>query len=170
MIAAAAFGISTELSYGFVTYDPFHQFTGTQGLWCALGGPLQTMITGTIGLLFVRRIPRNVQSLSLVQWITIGTSLFWLRQPANLFAAIVSYVSYGYLLKDGDEIWLSRQFGIPDITLLLLTGIVGALVLAYVVFRVIPSQQRITFLMSGLVGGLLGAVLWFNVVGPVILP
>ena len=47
-----------------------------------LGGPLETMMTGTLGLIFLflfRRSFENATKLSLLQWFLIFISLFWLR-------------------------------------------------------------------------------------------
>ena len=52
-----------------------------------LGGPLQTIITGTTGLILLfifRKSFYSKEKLFLWQWIMIFITLFWLRQLANL--------------------------------------------------------------------------------------
>ncbi|MBK6290763.1 MAG: hypothetical protein IPF59_03255 [Ignavibacteria bacterium] len=49
----------------------------------------QTILTGTIGLLFAYRIPRHTDHLSGHQWAAVYAALFWLRQPANMFVGLL---------------------------------------------------------------------------------
>lgn len=51
-----------------------------------LGGPLQTMITGTLGFIILIIDYKNIKSsnrLSFFQWLFIFITLFWLRQLAT---------------------------------------------------------------------------------------
>lgn len=50
------------------------------GFWMMLGGPFQTMFTGTIGfflILFIRK--RHQYASKLSHWICLFLALFWLR-------------------------------------------------------------------------------------------
>jgi hypothetical protein len=39
-----------------------------------------------------------------------------------------------------------------------------------VIFRIIPITKRLTFILSGIIGGISGFGLWMNLIGPKILP
>ncbi|MGV6832650.1 MAG: hypothetical protein ACWA5P_13945 [bacterium] len=56
-----------------------------------IGGPLQTIITGIIGLIiFWRRKKINKNGLRLFDWLGVFLALFWLRQVFNLTISIFS--------------------------------------------------------------------------------
>ena len=137
------------------------------------GGPLQTMLTGTISfgilLLYVRKKPM-VDRLSATAWLLVFLSLFWLRQVANMAVGIFYYLLRGFLPVRGDEYNLSVSFELPPFAINLFTGLIGCLLVAYVIIRIIPISQRLSFIIAGLVGGVAGALLWFGWLGPVLLP
>jgi hypothetical protein len=56
------------------------------------------------------------------------------------------------------------------LTVISVTGFMGALVLAIIIFKIIPSAQRLTFIVAGLTGGMAGYVLWLVVFGKCIMP
>lgn len=87
-IAAKLRGFNSEVHYAYtsVVYDGdlrradhFDRFIFT------LGGPVQTMLTGTLGLIFLFAFRKNHDTavLNLKQWFFVFLSLFWLRQTAN---------------------------------------------------------------------------------------
>ncbi len=138
-----------------------------------LGGPIQTLLTGTIGcvLLFLNR--KNFQSadkLSLKQWILVFVSLFWLRQLTNLVTWLGGYLINGEFNQGGDELRIAYYLGLPDWSILTLTALIGSLILALVVFKFVPSKQRLTFIFSGLTGGIAGYLFWLVFFGKYILP
>jgi len=59
---------------------------------------------------------------------------------------------------------------LPFWLLAAITGVIGFFVLYVVVFKFIPQQQRLTFVSSGIVGGVAGYVLWLYLPGPLLLP
>ncbi|HYV95171.1 MAG TPA: hypothetical protein VE978_25570 [Chitinophagales bacterium] len=131
--------------------------------WIGLGGPLQTMLTGTIGLLLLflyRKSFYSREQLTFRQWVLVFVSLFWLRQTANFFALIGSYVINGKLSVCSDEIRLEQSLQLPGLTISALTGIIGAVILTIVIFKFIPAMQRMTFILSGITGGMTGYFLW----------
>ena len=141
--------------------------------WITLGGPLQTMLTGTIGLALIFFYCKSfalTRRLNAKQWILIFISLFWLRQTANFAVSLINHFIAGKVRHYGDEISIAHYFGLPSLSLVGITGIIGAIVLSIVVFKFIPIKDRFTFLVSGLVGGILGSVLWFIILGPLLMP
>ncbi|HRX92771.1 MAG TPA: hypothetical protein P5158_01575 [Chitinophagaceae bacterium] len=138
-----------------------------------LGGPVQTILTGTIGLVllfFFRRSFQSASKLNLKQWLIIFITLFWLRQTANFVIWVSNYFINGQFLTRGDEVKLARYFGLPEATIVTITALAGAIILFTVIFKFIPIAQRFTFILAGLFGGIAGYLLWFGGLGEMIMP
>jgi len=141
-------------------------------LWITMGGPIQTMLTGTLGfiaLLFYRKKFINEERVHIKAWVLIFLSLFWLRQVANLFIAIVSYFHLGKLSISGDEMNIAMSLGINVWSIQVLTGLIG-LGVFYKVMRFLPQKLILPFIISGMIGGVLGFYLWIIKFGQFILP
>ena len=137
------------------------------------GGPLETVLTGTIGLLLLiifRQKFFDSNQLNLWQWLIIFITLFWLRGTFNFICRFGFYLVTGNKPIGNDEFNLSLYLGLGIWTLSITSAIIGALVLTFVILKIIPIRQRFTFICAGLSGGLSGAVLWLGVVGPRIMP
>lgn len=145
----------------------------SHSLWVRLGGPIQTMLTGTIGLiiLLVRRKQIKQVGFQTLDWFAVLLSLFWIRQVANLSITVVS----GFLTNDdkffgGDEAVISYYLNLPSGTVSIITGILGFVICTYSIFWLIPKNHRFSFILGGLAGGSLGYVLWMQILGPILLP
>jgi hypothetical protein len=131
------------------------------------------MLTGTLGLLllylfgstFNRKDPLKPK-----QWFLVFVTLFWLRQVTLLVMWIVASVTNPNNRFHADEIKMSRYLGLPESFFLWVTGIAGATVLAVVIFKFIPREQRMTFILGGIIGGLGGYATWFGWLGKLLLP
>jgi len=142
-----------------------------EDLLMRLGGPLQTMLTGTVGVFFLwmsRRKKQNNYALSIKEWVLVLIGFFWSRQLGILLQKIY-YTIIGHQGK-GDEEKIARHLHLNQWTVITIWGIMGMFILIWVTFYAIPLQQRLTFITAGLTGSLLGAVLWFAFLGPVLLP
>jgi len=145
----------------------------TNGFWIILAGPMQTILTGTIGLIFLvifRKRYSKVDKLSTGGWLLVFLALFWLRELANLFTTICILIMTGKISTHGDEIILAIDFDLPILTISIGTGIISALVLLFVIFKIITQRQRLTFILAGLFGGVTGFVLWLKTLGPILMP
>jgi hypothetical protein len=144
----------------------------SDNFWIILGGPLQTIMTGSIGflLLFVFR-KRYIASdkVHLIGWTLIFISLFWLRQVANLCMAVMTFLIKGQPSLRGDEMRLAQHLDINIWSIQIITGLVGIGILV-IVLRLLPKTSVLTFLLSGLAGGLLGYYLWLIKFGQYIMP
>jgi hypothetical protein len=138
-----------------------------------LGGPLQTMLTGTIGffLLLFRKDKIKKEGLRAFDWLAVFMALFWLREIFILVYALPSYL-IGKKIRwfGGDEYKISKYLELWPGTLSLVFGVLGLIVALIVVFKFVPKHLRITFIVSGLAGGGLGYFLWMYKLGPIILP
>ena len=176
-IVAKILGFGSELHYASTSWWPGPKTTvasfRSSVFLIILAGPLQTMLTGTIGfilLLFFKKSFINSEKFSFRQWVIVFLSLFWLRPIANFFIWSISYLLSGVSSSDGDEIRISRICGIPDWSLPALTAFLGLLVVFIVIFRFIPITHRFTFVVAGLAGGAAGYLIWIVWLGKFILP
>ncbi|QYA24514.1 hypothetical protein G3I01_02985 [Gramella sp. MT6] len=138
-----------------------------------IGGPLQTIITGCIGLviLLLRRKRIHRLGMKLLDWVAVFLSLFWLREVFNLLHS----VTFGIIFQEdyyfgGDEMYISEYYKWHPGTLPILSGIIGTGISVYVIFRIIPVKYRRVFILSGIIGGLTGFYVWFEILGPVLIP
>lgn len=143
------------------------------GLLVTVGGPLQTTLTGTIGLLILlwRRKSIYKNGLKVLDWLAIFLSLFWLREIFNLVTSIGGeLISPNGTWFSGDELYISQSLNLWSGTISLILATIGTIIAIYVVFRIIPKKIRLTFILSGFIGGIVGFILWMNIIGPKILP
>ncbi len=172
---ARLLGYDAVLHYGSTSYALTDTGNNTvsddlaKQLFITSAGPLQTIITGLVGLmiLYLRRT-RNRQRFDWFDWFAGFMSLFWLREVFNL--SISAYqLTQGYL-AGGDEIRIAQFLGLPSLSLAVILGLIGLSVAIFVVFRKVPRDMRPTFILSGFIGGLLGFELWMHHLGPALLP
>ncbi len=144
-----------------------------EGLLITIGGPLQTIITGIIGLLILlfRRNKNSKYELKLIDWLAIFLALFWSREVFNVMTSIgIEIISPNGNYFGGDEEEISSTLNLWSGTFSTVLGIIGLAVCVYIVFKIVPKKLRLTFILSGLIGGVFGFILWMNILGPIILP
>ncbi|MFA6571341.1 MAG: hypothetical protein WCT77_08900 [Bacteroidota bacterium] len=175
-LVAKYLGYNATINYASTQWRHINineQIPSVHYLLILIGGPIQTMLTGTIGLILLwifRKSFYNTERLSIVQWCFIIISLFWLRQTANLVTWIGGYFYTGHFSTRGDEIRIALYLGLPFWSLSVLTAIIGAFILALIIFKIIPGKQRLTFVISGFTGGITGYILWLVLLGKYIMP
>lgn len=175
-LVAKHLGYNAEINYAnayYSTPNPNDTVGLSDSFFISLGGPLETILTGTIGLVLLYSFRKSFQAaprLSFGQWTLIFISLLWLRQPINFVLWMGGYLFNGQFSDRSDEIQIARHLQFPDWTITSLTAIMGAIVLAIIVFKFIPKPQRLTFITSGLVGGVSGYFLWLHWLGQKIMP
>jgi len=143
------------------------------GLLVTIGGPLQTTLTGTFGLFILiwRRKYIYKNGLKSLDWLAIFLSLFWLREIFNLVTSIGGeLISPNGNWFGGDELHISKSLNLWSGTISLILATIGTVIAIYVIFRIIPKKTRQTFILSGFIGGIVGFILWMNIIGPKILP
>ena len=153
-------------------YDTLRKETSKEWMIIQVAGPLQTMFTGTIGLLLLflyRKKIVGAERLFFSQWLLVFLSLFWLREIFNLVTAVVLLLT-GRIRMHGDEFVLAKHLDWNPWSISVVAGIASLCVLWLVIFKVIPAKQRFTFIIAGLTGGLSGAYLWLILLGPRLMP
>ena len=138
-----------------------------------IGGPLQTMLTGTIGLLlmiFYRKSFFTTNTLNVRQWLLVFISLFWLRELANCVVMIALVLLTNKRSFNSDEVKMAQYFGWPFESVTIITAIMAFIIGLIVTFKFVPTAQRKTFIAAGFAGGIAGYILWLYILGPIILP
>jgi ABC-type dipeptide/oligopeptide/nickel transport system permease component len=143
------------------------------GLLITIGGPLQTILTGFTGLtiIFWRRKKIKENGLRLVDWFAVFLSLFWLREVFNVVMSVGSgIISRNESYFGGDENLISEILNLWPGTISVLLGVIGLVISLFIIFRIVPDSIRLTFIFGGLIGGIIGLVLWMDILGPILLP
>ncbi|MDT0295701.1 hypothetical protein ACFQ3R_14900 [Mesonia ostreae] len=104
--------------------------------------------------------------LTSLDWLGIMLALFSLRQVFNISTGIIKKMTGNEVL--GDEIYISRFLDLNDWSISIITAVIGFFITIYIIFKVIPLKLRFTFILSGLLGGILGYVIWFEYLGKVL--
>ncbi len=172
ILVARSFGFETQLHYAFMEWND-EGSTANQAFWISAGGPIQSMLFGTIGFLTLLLQRKRIEQfgLKILDWAALFLGLFWLRQIFNLAYGILLFLGgYEEVLFHGDERYLSESLNLPMGAISIFTASIGFFICCYLVFRIIPRSRRLTFLFSGLFGGILGFVVWMHLFGPLLLP
>jgi hypothetical protein len=170
-IAARLLGYRAKIGYAYTEW--LDSPADRDILWLIAGGPIETFIVGAAGLImlyFKRKEFYNARKLSIGQWTIIFLSLFWLRQAVNVVAWVLGYFTSGEFSDRGDEIRLARYLNLPDWSITVFTAVISLLAFYWVLSKFIPRNSRVAFLLSGIVGGIAGYIIWLFVAGPVLMP
>lgn len=138
-----------------------------------IGGPVQTIVTGTIGfiLLLFRREKILENGMKILDWLYVFLSLFWLREVCNLTMSLASAILIGKKnYFGGDERKIAIMLEIPQGSIAIPLAIIGLCIALFVIFRIIPKEQRLLFISSGFLGGITGFILWLRILGPIVIP
>lgn len=170
---AKMLGYQTQLAFSSMAYNSTDATTNWEHLLVGLGGPLQTIATGIVGLgiLNFRKTSKKAPPLNVLDWIGIFLSLFWLRELFN----VVMSIGHELVVPDGnyfggDEAGIAWIMDLPSGTFAIPLGLLGLWIALFIVFKVVPEKLRLTFIVSGLVGGVVGYLLWMQVLGSMLLP
>lgn len=158
-------------------YDKFVQKWGSDSFKITVGGPLETILTSIFGLmiLFFRREKQRINGFTLLYlyWLAVFLSLFWLRTTFNVLYSVVRALWAGRTPLVGsisDETRMAAYLDLPSWIFSVSLGLTGLLVALFVVFGVVPQEKRLTFILAGLIGGIVGYVLWLDMLGPILMP
>ncbi len=159
--------------YGSILEERYWSEKSNKGLFISMGGPVQTLLTGIIGLiiLFLRRKSIHIKGLKIIDWLAVFLSLFWLREIFNIVHSLgAEIISPNGSWFGGDEYYISKDLNLWPGTIPILLGTTGLLISVYIVFKIVPKNLRLTFILSGIIGGISGFILWMNIMGPKLLP
>ena len=138
-----------------------------------LGGPAQTLLTSILGIIILlyRRKSILTNGMNLWDWLAVFLALFSLRFVANMTLSILSELRKpNGTYFGGDEARIARSLQWPEGSVAIPLFCIGLAIALWVIFRVLPHKHRLTFILSGLIGGSAGYVIWLHWLGPIILP
>ena len=169
IIVAEILGYNTTLHFGSMNYIhpnyPNHIDNNFHNIWITLGGMLTTMITGTIGYYFYK----NQNKFNFQKIILMFIALFWMRQIINQLFGIFKGLQTGKYFY-GDEYFLSKLLNLPSGVFSIATSLIALGVFLKICYDLFKHNLLVEFLSAGLIGGVLGYYMWFEKLGPNILP
>ena len=137
-----------------------------------MAGPLQTMIVGTIGHMYViynKKYYTNLSLLSPKHWLGLFMAFFWLREVFMGISTSIQLLFIKNYESSSDEYSIADYYNLPPYSLVIVTSIIGILVSCHLLL-LIPIVQRKIFLKGALIGSISGYVLWMKMIGPLLLP
>jgi len=138
-----------------------------------IGGPAQTLLTSILGIfiLLYRRKQIVLKGMQLWDWISAFLALFSLRFVANMTLSVASELwEPNGTFFGGDEANLARSLDLPPGTFAIPLFCIGLVTALWVIFKVLPRTLRPTFILGGLIGGVLGYLIWLEWLGPILMP
>ena len=160
-------GYSAVLHYATTEWSEPPQTALDLGIASA-GGPLQTIVTGTLGLLALWWF-RKRRVMDWKTWIATLAALFWSRELFNLLKGLLDFALSGYGPTIGDEYQLAAMLGWWRWSIQLPLGVIGLGVCCLVV-KWTPTDWRIPLIVGGIAGSLVGFAIWMKLLGPILLP
>lgn len=156
-------------------WDTLTKESAKKSFWVTLGGPFQTMLTGTIGFFFLYRRRKRIQEygMKLLDWFLVFLTLFWLRETTNVVTGFLKAIvngSYNPFGGYSDELRLARHLGWWEGSISLPLALIAICIAVYLIFKILPKSIRFTFISAGCIGGVLGYMIWLVWLGPVIMP
>jgi hypothetical protein len=164
-------GHDATLHYGYTKYAYANAVCADRFL-VTLAGPLESMLTGTIGLLLLWRYRKSFDgknALSARQWLMVFTALFWLRQIANLLVGAISRRPQRAIGRD-DESKIDHYLHLEPGMTLGITALFATVVTAIVIIKFVPKKTLPTFILAAVTGSALGYYLWLVKFGKIIMP
>ena len=170
---ARVLGYSTTLHYGSMNWDAEDWSAVTNGdlhsTLISMGGPLTNMGLGVMGLLWLSRLARRGHT-EFRGWNMVASilALFWSRQLFNAVLATAQLVGEG-AWNHSDEVKIARDLGWHPGSILWATAVLAAMAIVRTVAH-LPKAQRLPFVLGGGTGSLLGYLIWYQALGPLLLP
>ncbi|PCJ67446.1 MAG: hypothetical protein COA58_03760 [Bacteroidetes bacterium] len=149
------------------------KYNSTASKLITIGGPIQTLLTSFIGILILayRRKSMKIYGIKFWDWLAIFLALFSLRFVSNMTLSLINGLFLGgNSYFSGDEARLASSLNLPSGTFAVPLFFIGLIIALWVVFMVIPAKSRLTFILSGLAGGVMGYLIWLKWLGPIVMP
>jgi hypothetical protein len=136
-----------------------------------LGALLLTSLIGTIAfilLLLSKKSIKKQEELKKPQWVLVFLSLFWIPASGPLLWLLISFILYHRLTIGTPWYYISGWLlHIPEWPLDVASGLIGPSILLFIIFRLIPLKQRLTFIAAGTVLAMIAFVVFgFCLFGP----
>ena len=154
-------------------YDVLAKEARREGMIGVAGGPLVTMfivMTAFIFLFRYRRKNGTSSTLPVSQWFFVCLSLYCVRNIYGLLIAAISFSISRYKNIHGDEFELADGFGWNAWSLPVATAMISIVIICFLIFRIVPKEQRATFFFAGLLAELSVLYFWIFLLGPKLMP
>lgn len=158
-----------KLHYASVSYDISVNskfYSENKVLLIKVAGPLQTIFMGVLGLTIMKLYRVNER----IWWIGVFSALFLLRQVFIMLFAFINSFCKGKFIFGGDEAKIARILNFHPSFFVVLLGILSALICGYIFFVRVPKRIRLNFIIGSLIGSTLGFIIWFYLIGKIVLP
>jgi hypothetical protein len=165
-VAGSCLGLSAKLHFGETVFtSPKGYITQHENVLATSGGPLLGVILATLGFFWLRRLRmnRNEAPATATDWLATSLLVFNAGRWFRAFAGTPLHP------LPTDEAFLAAAIGVPPWLLTYSLGLLAVVALVATVRLYPPRGRLFPFLSLGL-GGVLGAFLWMNLVGPFLLP
>jgi hypothetical protein len=139
-----------------------------QYFYVRLAGPIQTIIFGLLG--FVGLYLKRYKKFNYINWFFTFLSFFLLREVLVMGVYFYDYFFVNKFLVIGDEAFISYFLSLPFYTINLIAGFISIIIILYVLKYIIPKSYLLNLLFGLFVGSIMGYIIWFNLIGKLILP
>lgn len=168
-IAAIVQGYEAEIYYAFCSSTISPSLDPAQYFIFIVGGPTATWIQSLIPFFLL-----------LILYPKERRESFDGKYPAS-FMFLMAFASFagrfvfnagGYILQGSpnmDEVKMANYLGLPEAVFVYLFGVIGIAVLLGLIY-IIPKRDRITVTLSCILGSVSGYLLWYEFLGPLIMP
>ncbi|MBL7682852.1 MAG: hypothetical protein JNK00_05790 [Flavipsychrobacter sp.] len=159
-----------ELSNAAKTFRQLQEYEHRRILF-TWGGPIQTILTGVIGivlLLFMRR-KELIDAYNVKHLFALTLSFFISRNVFNEVFFLAKYFTSSKVSYRCDECKLLDYYDASPVVGHLTILLVVCVVLWWVTFSIL-KKHRVQFIVWGGLGSLSGGLLWLYVIGEYILP
>jgi hypothetical protein len=162
---AKCIGIKPIMHYGSCTYlNADGQITKMSIFLLNASGPIFTIAFGSIG--FISQFT-GIPDLPIRILINRTLALFWVRE---VLVCIIYMVFHCLgITWHGDEVRCADILGMNPAYLILLFGLFGLFISVYTLFYYSKLDQK-EFTIGAFIGSVVGGVLWFSWIGPILLP
>ena len=134
----------------------------------SLAGPLLNMGLGSICFLILLSFGSKIHHHRYKWWFIFG-SFMWSRQIINFMMGVLNL-----LINDkwgrSDETKLSHYMNLPVYFFELIFAVFGSIILLVVYMRFMNRDERVSFVLAGIIGGGFSTLIWFKLLGPYCLP
>lgn len=170
-MAVVGYRVPATIAYAF-TYAPSIPPNSEQEFWFIVGGPVSTWLVAAVGIGVIlwkyRPMHSEQKPMGIGQATAFIASTFSLR---FIFNAGGYFFLHTLLLNpsNADEVKIANYLNISPDLMMYGSALIGLLVVLIALYYV-PSSQRYIVLISAFFGGVFGYLLWYNWLGPLVLP
>ncbi len=151
--------------------EEYNRILMNKMVWQVAGGPLQTNLTGLLGIALLFRLSRRrvVDAWKSLDLFYIVLCFFLSRNVFNTLTGLLKVKVSARKGSMGDESKLFSHYGIDQTWGHAIILIIASALLVYVTF-VLVKKHRWQLILYGSAGSVVGGVLWLRWLGPILLP